>query len=83
MMEKCRDCGTHVSSSASSCPKCGCQNPSLPERYNRNLWLLAGTGFLAMSGCVACLVTGENDPEFEREVYELGREWLENREAGR
>ena len=80
MMEKCRDCGTQVSTSAPVCPKCGCTQPSLKRHpYVYTAFLMLGLMFTMY----ACLITGDADPEFEREVYELGREWLENREAGR
>ena len=51
-LSKCRDCGNEVSSSASSCQKCGCSRPSSPIHPSAGTALVVLVLMIVMSVCV-------------------------------
>ncbi len=46
MLAKCRECGSEVSSEATSCPNCGVPKPTSVRLRHQWLWNLVGTAVI-------------------------------------
>jgi hypothetical protein len=70
----CVNCGAEIDASAKICPRCGVEQPIIPQKISK-LWWILPLFFGLIGGLIAWLVNKERNPKTAKNILIFGIVW--------